>query len=62
VAKPKKQKFPETLQVRYDIDCDFLAYGDIEGAVDDDGPTDVAEYKLVRVRKFRKEVVECSPK
>jgi hypothetical protein len=60
-----KTKFPETLQITRDPnsdprdDLDFLAFTAVEPAIDEDGPTDIAEYKLVRVRKFRKDAVEC---
>lgn len=56
-----KKIFPETLHVWAEIhgsrETDFYAETSIEKAVQDDGPTEVAEYKLVRVRKFRKDVV-----
>lgn len=60
-----KTKFPSTLQIVVDPNADpndeldFLAYTTVEPAIDDDGPTEIAEYRLVRVRKFRKDAVEC---
>lgn len=58
-----KKDFPETLHVRAEFhgsrETDYLAYSTVEKTVDEDGPTVVAEYKLVRIRKFRKDTVVC---
>jgi hypothetical protein len=63
VAKDKKSKFPENICVVVDPDSGadpyYLANTSVEASIDEDGPTDIAEYKLVRVRKFRKDAVEC---
>ena len=65
--RTKKSKFPETINVTIDIDPNaapedrenLLAYRSIEGgAVGDDGATDVALYRLLKVRRFRKKIVE----
>lgn len=60
-----KHKFPDAIHVVFDPNTGvtegpyFLAYTKLAHAIDEDGPTDIAEYKLVRVRKFRKDTVEC---
>lgn len=53
-------KFPDTLYVAIDpnSESDPVAYRAVEEAVDGDGPTVVAEYQLVRTRRFRKNTVE----
>lgn len=56
-------KFPDTIYVVVDINSDakrpgLIAERAVEEAVADDGPTVIADYKLVRTRKFRKEAVE----
>ena len=58
-------KFPEMLFVsHYDHSTDespsFNANAKEIDAVDDNEPTDVAEYRLVRVRKLKKEITEVS--
>lgn len=61
-------KFPKTLHVVMDPNAsskdpdNLLAYGAIERAMPDDGPSEVAEYQLVRVRKFTKQLVEVGKK
>ena len=55
-------KFPTTLHISRDANDEsgpiFLAYTDAAQAIDDDGPTAVAEYRLVKVRRLRKHVVD----
>ena len=56
-------KFPDTIYVVVDINSDakspgLIAERTVEEAVADDRPTVIADYKLVRTRKFRKEAVE----
>lgn len=57
-----KINFPKTIHVSVDPNWkgvpSFNAHTHVEDGIDDDGPTDVADYRLVRVRKLRKEVVE----
>lgn len=58
-----KIKFPETIHIAFDPNWEnepsFNAYTNVEAAIDEDGPTEIADYRLVRVRKFRKDAVEC---
>lgn len=58
-----KIKFPATIHVAVDPNWEhepsFNAFTTVENAIDEDGPTDIADYKLVRVRKFRKDAIEC---
>lgn len=58
-----KIKFPDTIHVTVDPNWEkepsFIACTTVEAAIDDDGPTEVADYRLVRVRKFRKDAIEC---
>lgn len=72
MAKPKKQRkprkgereFPETIHVAIDPNLrdteplGLQAYLNVESAVDEDGPTRVAEYRLVREGIFRKLTTE----
>jgi hypothetical protein len=58
-------KFPEVLFVsHYSHSTEESPSFDAEtkeiDAVDDKDPTDVAEYRLVRVRKLRKQITEVS--
>jgi hypothetical protein len=56
------KEFPKVLFVRSDSNnavFDPLAYTRVQDAVGDDGPTNVAQYQLVTVRRLRKEVVEA---
>jgi hypothetical protein len=60
-------KFPERINVVAVGDETgeerLLAYPGLHGTVDDDGSTsDVAEYRLVRVRQLRKEIVAVESK
>ena len=55
-------KFQQTVYVTIadvDEDCfeDLLAWREQGGGVEDDGPTRVAEYKLVEVREVSKQLV-----
>jgi len=63
MAKNALNTFPETIHITKEIHGergdDFLAHASVEESVVDDGPTFVAEYKLVRVRKFRKDTIVC---
>jgi hypothetical protein len=57
---------PETVYVRSDDDEEglFLAFGSRMEAVDENGPTEIGEYKLVRKQVFEKilnEVEEIKP-
>jgi hypothetical protein len=55
----KADKFPGQLYVAIGHDGDdqwFNANEEVENCINDDGPTAVAEYKLVRVKKLRKVV------
>lgn len=58
-----KQNFPHTIFVRADVDStgtkDLIAYDYAAKAIEDDGPTDVAEYRLVSVQKLKKKVVDA---
>ena len=65
MAKDKKRKkneepdFPQTIHITFDPNVtEFLAHTDIERAVEDDGPTRVAEYRYVREATYRKTTVE----
>ena len=56
-----EKKFPKLLFVRSNSNnavFDPFAYTRQQDAVEDDGPTDVAHYRLVGVRRLKKEVVE----
>jgi hypothetical protein len=58
-------KFPSILQVAMDPNDDndppeLLAFRKVEEAVDADGPTLVATYKLISTHMYRKDTVECS--
>jgi hypothetical protein len=63
MAKNALNAFPQTLNITKEIhgerNDDYLAYATVEEAVVEDGPTFVAEYRLMRVRKVRKETVDC---
>lgn len=53
----KKQQWPEVIEVR--DATELLAYRSVEGAmVGEELVTEVAQYKLVKVRKFRNEATE----
>ena len=59
-------KFPEVLYVtHYDHSTDEspslgASTNEVDAVEDDGSPTDVAEYKLVRVRKLKKAITEVS--
>ena len=57
------REFPETIHVSFDSNGrydpgDLNAYRDEAAAVEEDGPTRVAKYILVREGTFRKRTVE----
>jgi hypothetical protein len=56
------EKFPKVLFVRRDSQnavFDPFAYTREQDAVEDDGPTGVARYELMSVRRLRKTIVEA---
>lgn len=63
MAKSELPKFPSTIHLTKEVhgakDDDFLAWATVEEGIVDDGPTFVAEYKLLRVTKFRKQTLAC---
>jgi hypothetical protein len=63
VVTVAKIKFPATIHIAVDPNWEhepsFNAFTTVENAIDDDGPTEIADYRLVRVRKFRKDAIEC---
>lgn len=63
MAKANIASFPETVHVVIDENSDsnppsMIVERSVEEAIDEDGPTLIADYKLVQVRKFRKVVKE----
>jgi hypothetical protein len=65
IEKDDPREFPETIHVSFDLGAKYdeerpellACYGEAE-AVDGDGPTRIAQYRLVREGVFRKQTVE----
>lgn len=63
-----RDAFPKTIHITADPNAggpledrnveDLLAFRTVEDSMQSDDPQDVAEYKLVRVRRFRRSVVD----
>ena len=73
MAKPKRKvefnQLPGVIFARLDendrkmrVQRDVLAYLSEADAVDEDGPTEVATYQLIRVRLLKKKVVPSNDK
>lgn len=60
------QKFPKTIYVVRDPGDDskedLLAFREAGSCIDDDGPTQVAEYRFVGVRRLAKQLVDVTGK
>jgi hypothetical protein len=60
-----ERNFPKTVLITFDPNRDparppeFLAHLSVSAAIEDDGPTVVAEYRLVRSRRYRKNTVDA---
>jgi len=62
----QRTDLPETMYVRVEDDEEgiFSAFGSRMEAIDDDGPTEIGEYRLVQKKVFEKilnEVAELEP-
>lgn len=61
-------KFPKTINVMIDLNArsteaeNLLSYRQLETAMrGEERPSEVAEYQLVKVRKFRNQIIEVDP-
>jgi hypothetical protein len=59
-AAPEKSKFASRIFVRVDDDGELFAYYAEAEAIEDEGPTPVATYRLDDIRLLRKKVEEVA--